>query len=91
MKFDPKLLFWLQFAATVGQGLTSGAVHLSGLVPPEYVSYVSGWVSFSVFVIMAFLTLATGGVGVGSGPLARAPTIAEADQVKKDAVEAAKK
>lgn len=88
MKFDPKLLFWLQFFATIGQGLTSGAVHLSGMVPPELLPYVTGWVSFSVFVIMAFLTLATGAVGVGSGPLARAPTLAEADQVKQDAIRA---
>lgn len=91
MKFDPKLLFWLQFAATIGQGMTSGAVHLTGMVPADLIPYVSGWVSFAVFVIMAFLTLATGAVGVGSGPLARAPTIAEADQIKKDAVEATKK
>jgi hypothetical protein len=89
MKFDPKLLFWLQFAATVGQGLTSGAVHLTGLVPMELVPYVTGWISFAVFVIMAFLTMATGAVGAGTGPLARPPTVAEARQVMAEANAAA--
>jgi len=91
MNFNPKLLFWLQFAATIGQGLTSGAVHLTGMVPANLIPYVSGWVSFTVFVIMAFLTLATGAVGVGSGPLARAPTTAEADVIKAEALKAATK
>ena len=91
MKFDPKLLFWLQVIATFGQGASAAGIHWSGLVPPEWVPYVTGWTSAIIFGIMTFLTIATGAVGVGSGPLARPPTIAEADQVKKDAIEAAKK
>jgi hypothetical protein len=85
MKFSPKLLFWLQLIATVGQGITSGVVHLSGLVPPEYTSYVTGWIGFTVFCVMSFLTLATGAVGAGAGPLAAKPTVAEANEVMKQA------
>jgi hypothetical protein len=85
VKFDPKVLFWLQFAATIGTGFTSGAVHLTGLVPPELVPYVTGWVSLGTFATMTFLTLATGAVGVGAGPLAAKPTVAEAQKVMEAA------
>jgi hypothetical protein len=90
MKFSPMLLFWLQFAAMVGTGVTGGAVHLTGLVPPELFPYVTGWVSFVTFVVMTFLTIATGGVGAGTGLLARAPTVGEAQLVMKQAQDAVK-
>jgi hypothetical protein len=85
MKFSPTLLFWLQFAATVGTGVTGGVVHLTGVVPPEYLTSVTGWVAFIVFCIMSFLTLASGKVGVGTGPLAPKPTIEEARAVMAEA------
>lgn len=81
MKFDPKLLFWIQFAAWIGSGVTGGTVHLTGMVPDDWLPKVTGWVAFITFCEMGFLTLATGAVGVGSGPLARSPTIPEAQQV----------
>lgn len=85
MKFDPKLLFWLQLFATVGQGVASGTIHLTGLVPAYALPIVTGWLGLSVFCVMSFLTLATGAVGAGSGPLARKPTIDEANQVMNQA------
>jgi hypothetical protein len=85
MKFSPTLLFWLQFTATVGAGVTGGAVHLTGWVPMEEIPRITGAISFGTFVIMTFLTLATGAVGVGAGPLARPPTIAEAREVMAEA------
>jgi hypothetical protein len=87
MKFPPKLLFYLQLFATIGQGITSGVVHLSGLVPAESLPYVTGWIGLLVFCAMSFLTLATGAVGVGSGPLARPPTVKEVQEVMDKAKE----
>lgn len=88
MKFDPRLLFWLQLAATIGVGVSGGTVHLTGLVPADWLPYVTGWVSFTTFCVMSFLTLATGAVGVGQGLIARPPTVKEAEQVM-DAAKAA--
>jgi hypothetical protein len=85
MKFSPKLLFYLQLFATIGQGIASGTVHLTGLIPADATPMVTGWLGLTVFGVMSFLTLATGAVGVGSGPLARAPTVEEANQVMDQA------
>lgn len=90
MKFSPTLIFWLTFAATVLQGISSGTVHLSGLVPAEYLPMVTGWIGLTTFVMMTFLTVATGAVGPGTGPLARAPTVEEAQKVMDQAKGAGK-
>lgn len=85
MKFDPKLLFWLQLIATIGTGIGTGVVHLTDVVPPELIKPVTGIIGFVTFCIMSFLTLATGAVGVGAGPLAPKPTVDEARKVMADA------
>jgi hypothetical protein len=81
MKFSPKLLFYLQLFATIGQAVASGTIHLTGLIPMEMVPMVTGWLGLIVFACMSFLTLATGAVGVGAGPLAAKPTVEEANKV----------
>ena len=85
MQFSPKLLFYLQLFTTIGQGIASGTIHLTGLIPAETVPFVTGWLGLTVFCAMSFLTLATGAVGAGPGPLARKPTVAEAQQVMDQA------
>ena len=81
MTFPPKLIFWLTFLATIGQGTASGTVHLTGLVPPELLPYVTGWIGFSTFCVMSFLTLASARAGIGVGPLAPPPTVADVQKV----------
>ena len=81
MTFSPKLIFWLTLFATIGQGAASGTVHLTGLVPPEYLSYVTGLIGFSTFCVMSFLTLAAARAGVGPGPLAPPPTAADVQKI----------
>ena len=90
MRFSPELIFWLTLAATIGTGITGGTVHLTGLVPTDAIPYVTGWVSFITFCVMSFLTAATGMAGVGTGPLAKPPTVDEAKHVMAVA-QAAKK
>jgi hypothetical protein len=80
MKFSPKLIFYVTFLAACGQGISSGAVHLSGLIPAAYVAPVSGWIALLTFVALAWLSLATGYAGAGTGPLG--PPVSR-DEVRK--------
>lgn len=91
MTFSPKLIFWLTLGSLIGQGLTAGTIHLTGMVPADWISPITGWVSFAVFCDLAFLSLATGYAGLGKGPLASVPTVPEARAVLNDAVTAESK
>lgn len=88
MKVDPTTIFWLSLFATIGQGITSGAVHLA--VPPEWLPYVTSWVSFAVFCVMSFLTALNGFSSNKSGPFAPPPTIPEATAILTEAKKANK-
>lgn len=90
MTFPPKLIFWLTFASMCGQAIASGTVHLTGLIPADWVSYATGWISLITFFVLGFLSLATGYAGVGRGPLAGAPTREEARDIMTQAGVAAK-
>jgi len=89
MKVSPVVIFWISLITTVGQGIASGTVHLSGLVPTEWIPYVTGWLGLIVFANMAFLTALNGFSSSKSGLLASAPTLDEARAVMKEATAAA--
>lgn len=88
MKVDPKFTFYLGIITTVLQGITSGTIHLTGLVPPDWLPYVTGWVGLAVFINMTILTALNGFSSNASGPLAPPPTIKEAKAVMNEAVTA---
>jgi hypothetical protein len=73
-------------AATVAQGVTAGTVHLTGLVPMDWIAPVTAWMGFAVFVWMAIQTSLNGLAGPGVGPLASPPSM---DEIHKMAAEAA--
>jgi hypothetical protein len=81
MKVDPRITFWLSLITTIAQGIASGTVHLTGLVPAESIPYVTGWLGLLVFINMSFLTALSGVSGPGVGPLAASPTRAEAQRI----------
>ncbi len=81
MNFSPKLIFWLTFASMCGQAIAGGAVHLSGLIPAQYIGPVTGWISLLTFCALGFLSLATGYAGSGRGPLSGPPSLTEAHQI----------
>lgn len=89
---NPAVNFWLSLAAFVAQGITAGAVHLTGMVPADWIPTISAWMSMAVFVWMGFQTVANGVSGPGVGPLAKPLTVSEAtklvDQAHIDAVDA---
>ena len=80
-KVDPRITFWLGVITTLGQGVASGAVHLSGLIPAETIPYVTAWLGLIVFVNMTVLTAMSGLSAPGPGPIASPPTIDEARKV----------
>lgn len=88
MKVDPVITFWLGVITTVMQGIATGTVHLTGIVPEASIPAVTGWLSLIVFVNMTFLTALSGFSSSRSGPLAPAPTVADAQQVMHEATKA---
>ena len=90
MKVDPATLFWISLTATIGQGITSGTVHLTGLVPEAWIPFVTGWLSLIVFCLLSFLTALQGFSSNKSGPFAPPPTLQEAQAILDEAKKAAK-
>ena len=88
MKIDPKVIFWISLATTIAQGVTSGTVHLTGLVPMEWIPVVTGWLGLIVFANMSFLTAMTAFSSNAKGILAAPPTVKEAQVVMDDAKKA---
>lgn len=89
MKVNPTVTFWLGVATTIAQGIASGTVHLTGLVPADWIPAVTGWLGLAVFVNMTILTGLSGFSGVKQGPLAPPPTVPEAKAVMVEAQKAA--
>jgi len=85
MKIDPKVTFWLSVVAFIAQGISSGAVHLTGMIPSEAIPSVTGWMGFIVFCWMGIQAALNGYSGPGVGPLAAKPTMAEAQKVVEQA------
>lgn len=81
MKVDPTVTFWISLATTIAQGIASGTVHLTGLIPAEYIPVVTGWLGLIVFVNMSFMTALSGVSSAKPGPLAAPPTIEEAQDL----------
>lgn len=91
MKVDPIVIFWISLGTTILQGIASGTVHLSGIVPVAYESTVSAWIGLIVFINMSFLTALNAFSSNKSGPLAPPPTVPEANAILKEAKTAADK
>lgn len=85
MKVDPVFTFWLGLVTTILQGVTSGTVHLTGIVPEAYMNAVTAWIGLIVFINMAVLTALAGYSSNKSGPLAPPPTIPEARAIMDEA------
>ena len=88
MKVDPTFTFWLGVVTTIMQGIATGTVHLSGLIPMDYIPVVTGWLSLTVFINMTLLTAMTGISSTKQGPLAPYPTLPEARAVMVEALKA---
>lgn len=89
MKIDPVITFWISLVTTIAQGIATGTVHLTGLVPEAYLPIVTGWLGLIVFINMSFLTALSGFSSNKSGPLAPPPTITEARAVMSQATKEA--
>lgn len=87
-KVDPRVAFIFGVVTTILQGVTSGTVHLSGLIPESAIPYATSWIGFIVFVNMTIMTAFAGLSSAKSGPLAPPPTIPEARAVMIEAVKA---
>lgn len=85
MKVSPTVTFWIALITTIAQGVASGTVHLTGLIPADSIPTVTGWLGLIVFINMSFLTALSGVSSAAPGPLAAPPTIKEAQDVMEQA------
>jgi hypothetical protein len=58
MTIDPILV--VSAATTILSGVGSGAVHLTDMIPEQYVKRVMGWASFFAFANSSVLTVIYG-------------------------------
>jgi len=66
---DPKFTFWLGVFVTIAVAVGNGSVHLTDMVPVEWVKPITAWNSFLGFVGTALMTALTGMSSAKSGPL----------------------
>jgi len=86
MKVDPKITFWLGVITVIAQGISQGTIHLTNVVPADWIPYVSGWMGLISFINVSLLTALNGFSSNASGPLAPPPTIPEAKRIMNEAV-----
>jgi hypothetical protein len=91
MKVDPITIFWISLVTTILQGVTSGTVHLTGIVPEVYMNTATAWIGLIVFINMSFLTAMNAFSSNKSGPLAPPPTVPEANAILTEAKKAVDK
>lgn len=89
MKVDPVFIFWFGVATTIMQGLASGTVHLTGLIPMDYIPVVTGWLGMFVFINMTILTALNGFSSAKTGVFAPPTTVPEAKAILEQAQKAA--
>lgn len=85
MKVDPIFTFWLGLITTILQGITSGTVHLTGVVPDGYIGTVTAWIGLIVFINMSIMTALTGFSSPKPGPLAAPTSVPEAQTILTEA------
>jgi hypothetical protein len=70
MKVDPVVTFWLGVVTTITLAVGQGTIHLTGIVPPGWESYITGWAAIVSLVNSTILTALAGVSSSKSGPLA---------------------
>jgi len=68
---NPKFSFWFGVWTTVLIGVAGGTVHLTNMLPTDWIPYVVAWSSFFAFVNSAVLTALHGYSGEAPGPLTK--------------------
>lgn len=81
MKLSARTTFIIGIVSFVVQGILQGGVHLTSLIPADWVPYATGWMALISLTCTAVLTAGSGFSSVGPGPLAPPPTIAEANKL----------
>jgi hypothetical protein len=84
-KISPTVTMWVSFAVALASGISGGTVHLTNMVPSEWIPYITAWSSFFAFAGSTGVGLMAGMSSTQRGPLAPPPTIQEANAVLQEA------
>lgn len=69
MSIDPKVTFWLGVIVTIATGVGGGMIHLTNMIPADWIPSVTAWNAFIAFVGNAMLTALSGMSSAKIGPL----------------------
>ena len=57
---NPTINFWISLAVTVDTGIVGGTVHLTNMIPADWIPSVTAWGAFWAFVGMSYMTAVHG-------------------------------
>lgn len=77
MKVDPRVTFIFGIFLSISSLLALGTIHLTGLVPADWIPKITGWAGIIVAIGTVVQTAMSGYSGPGVGPLAPPPTPTE--------------
>ncbi len=69
MQVDPKYTFWLGVAVTIEQAIGSGTIHLTNMIPADWIPPVIAWNATLAFIGTTLITALTGLSSAKRGPL----------------------
>ncbi len=58
--FDFSIHFWIGLAIFIATGVSSGGIHLTHMIPDDWIPTATAWLNFFAFVGSGYLTAALG-------------------------------
>ena len=78
---DPKWRFWISFAVFVAVGVGNGTVHLTHMIPADWIDIAVAWCAFVAFAGAGFVSLLNGMAMTNSSRIASAAAIPEVQKI----------
>ena len=75
---DPKWRFWISFAVFVAVGVGNGTVHLTHMIPADWIDIAVAWCAFVAFAGAGFVSLLNGMAMTNSSRIASAAVVPNA-------------
>ncbi len=60
LNFDFNVHFWIGLAIFISTGVSSGGIHLTHMIPDDWIPTATAWLNFLAFIGSGYLTAALG-------------------------------
>lgn len=75
---DPTIRFWISFGVFVAVGISGGTVHLTHMIPADWIDAVTAWIAFFAFAGSGFVSLLNGMAMTNDSRIASAAVVPDA-------------